>query len=257
MDVDFYRFSCLPAIVYLISNNPNVSFERSGIKPVGCVGVERFSSLRNSNARFNMQLIGMLDSPFVRRTAISLKLLGVPFEHRSVSVFSTFDQFRALNPVVKAPTLILDDGQVLMDSTLILDYAERLAGPSAAIFPADLAKRARAVRLTGLAMAANEKSVQIVYERKVRPADKLYQAWVDRVRVQLLAAYDALEKDLRAQPLHGAGQALGHEGVAVAVAWGFTQMMVPDVVPAAGYPSVQAFSAHCEQLPVFKETPAT
>jgi len=204
-----------------------------------------------------MQLIGMLDSPFVRRAAIGLKLLGIPFEHRSISVFSVFEQFQALNPVVKAPTLILDDGQVLMDSTLILDYAERLAGPSAAIFPADLAKRARAVRLTGLALAASEKAVQIVYERKLRPTDKLHQPWLDRVRGQLRSAYDALEKDLQAQPLHGAGQALGHDGVAVAVAWSFTQMMVSDVVPAADYPCVQAFSAHCEQLPVFRETPAT
>ena len=204
-----------------------------------------------------MQLIGMLDSPYVRRTAIRFKLLGIPFEHRSLSVFSTFDQFRALNPVVKAPTLILDDGQVLMDSTLILDYAERLAGPSAAIFPADISERARAVRLTGLALAACDKTVQIVYERKLRPAEKLHQPWLDRVRGQLLAAYAELESDVREYPLHGAGQALGHEGVAVAVGWGFTQMMVPDVVPAADYPALQAFSAHCEQLPVFKETPAT
>lgn len=203
-----------------------------------------------------MQLIGMLDSPYVRRAAIGLKLLGLPFEHRSVSVFSTFDQFQSLNPVVKAPSLILDDGQVLMDSTLILDYAECLAGPSAAIFPADPAQRARAVRLTGLALAACEKTVQIVYERKLRPADKLHQPWLDRVRVQLLAAYGELEKALQSQPLHGTGQALGHDGVAVAVAWTFSQMMVPDVLPAADYPFVQAFSAHCEQLPVFRETPA-
>lgn len=204
-----------------------------------------------------MQLIGMLDSPFVRRAAISLKLLGVPFEHRSISVFSAFDQFQALNPVVKAPTLILDDGQALMDSTLILEYAVRLAGPSAAIFPADLGKRARAVRLTGLALAACEKTVQIVYEHQLRPAEKLHQPWLDRVRGQLLAAYGELEKELRTQPLHGAGQALGHDGVAVAVAWGFTQMMMPDVVVEADYPSVRAFSEHCEQLPMFKETPAT
>ena len=203
-----------------------------------------------------MQLIGMLDSPYVRRTAIGFKLLGIPFEHRSVSVFSTFDQFRALNPVVKAPTLILDDGQVLMDSTLILDYAERLAAPSAAIFPADISQRARAVRLTGLALAACDKTAQIVYERKMRPAEKLHQPWLDRLKGQLLAAYAELEKAVREQPLHGAGQALGHDDVAIAVGWGFTQMMVPDVVPAADYPALREFSAHCEQLPVFKETPA-
>ena len=63
----------------------------------------------------------MLDSPYVRRVAISLQLLGLPFEHRSVSVFRGFDEFSRINPVVKAPTLVCDDGGVLMDSTLILD----------------------------------------------------------------------------------------------------------------------------------------
>ena len=52
-----------------------------------------------------MQLIGMLDSPYVRRTAICLKLLGLQYEHRSLSVFRTFDEFSMINPVVKAPSL--------------------------------------------------------------------------------------------------------------------------------------------------------
>ena len=68
-----------------------------------------------------MQLIGMLDSPYVRRVAVSLQLLGLPFEHRSLSVFRGFEQFRQVNPVVKAPTLGCDDGTLLMDSGLILD----------------------------------------------------------------------------------------------------------------------------------------
>ncbi len=76
-----------------------------------------------------MKLIGMLDSPYVRRVAISLQLLGLEFEHQSLSVFRTFTEFSQINPVVKAPTLVCDDGQVLMDSTLILEYAEALARP--------------------------------------------------------------------------------------------------------------------------------
>ena len=50
-----------------------------------------------------MQLIGMLDSPYVRRVAVSMKLMGIDFEHQSVSVFRNFDRFREVNPVVKAP----------------------------------------------------------------------------------------------------------------------------------------------------------
>src|SRR4051794_13622682 len=115
-----------------------------------------------------MQLVGMLDSPFVRRAAISLRLLGLNFEHRSISVFSTFEQFRAINPVVKAPTLVCDGGTVLMDSTLIIDHAQAVVGRS--LFPADPAGRLRDLRLTGLSLAACEKTVQIVYERNLRPA---------------------------------------------------------------------------------------
>ena len=53
-----------------------------------------------------MQLIGLLDSPYVRRTAISLQLLGIPFRHRAISVFRNFDEFHDINPVVKAPSLV-------------------------------------------------------------------------------------------------------------------------------------------------------
>nr|BFE96285.1 hypothetical protein GCM10020185_68210 [Pseudomonas brassicacearum subsp. brassicacearum] len=44
-------------------------------------------------------------------------------------MFRHFEQFQHINPVVKAPTLVLDDGNVLMDSTLIIDYLEALAAP--------------------------------------------------------------------------------------------------------------------------------
>jgi glutathione S-transferase len=50
-----------------------------------------------------MRLVGMLDSPYVRRVAISLKFMGVPFSHEPLSVFRDYDTFGAINPVVKAP----------------------------------------------------------------------------------------------------------------------------------------------------------
>src|SRR3954469_12081659 len=102
-----------------------------------------------------MRLIGMLDSPYVRRVAITARLLGLPFTHEPVSVFRHYDAFTAINPVVKARTLVTDDGVVLMDSTLIIEHLERLAGTS--LTPAGLAEHARAQRILGLALAACEK----------------------------------------------------------------------------------------------------
>ncbi|WPH16513.1 glutathione S-transferase [Variovorax paradoxus] len=200
-----------------------------------------------------MQLIGMLDSPYVRRAAISLRLLGLAFEHRSISVFSTFEQFRAINPVVKAPTLVCDDGTLLMDSTLIIDHAETIAGRS--LMPAGAAERLHALRVLGLALAACEKTVQIVYERKLRPPEKQHAPWVDRVRGQLAAAYAGLEAEIAKLPAPAGETAIGQAGLTSAVAWGFTQMMVPEFVAPADFPSLAAFAAAAERLPAFVALP--
>ncbi|KZN19444.1 MULTISPECIES: glutathione S-transferase [Pseudomonas] len=201
-----------------------------------------------------MKLIGMLDSPYVRRVAISAKCLGIPLEHESVSVFRNFEQFQQINPVVKAPTLVLDDGEVLMDSTLIIDYLEALAAPGKSLIPNDLEQRLRSLRLIGLALAACEKSVQLYYERNLRPAETQYAPWVERVEGQLAAAYSALERELEKQPLKTDGS-IAQDGITLAVAWSFTNLMVPDQVEAARFARISAFTAYAEGLEVFVGTP--
>ncbi len=202
-----------------------------------------------------MQLIGMLDSPYVRRVAISLQLLGLRFEHRPLSVFRTFEPFRQINPVVKAPSLVCDDGEVLMDSTLIIEFAEGLAGGRRSLLPDTLAERQHALRQIGLALAACEKSVSIIYERNLRPPEKWHEPWVSRVTGQLLAAYQLLETELSSRPPAVSSAALDQAGVSIAVAWHFTQQMLPDVVVAAKFPLLRAFSAATERLPEFLAAP--
>ena len=201
-----------------------------------------------------MQLIGMLDSPYVRRVAISLQLLGLAFEHRSLSVFLTFEQFRAINPVVKAPTLVCDDGTVLMDSTIILDYAEALAAPRS-LMPPGLAERRTALRTIGLALAACEKSVQLFYERSLRPPEKQHEPWAARVLGQMHAAYGELETELAQRPHPGGTQRIGAAEVATAVSWQFTVRALPATIKDAAYPRLRALCAWAEQLPEFLAAP--
>ena len=207
-----------------------------------------------SSKEMKMRLIGMLDSPYVRRTAIALRLLGIPFEHDPLSVFSTFDRFSRINPVVKAPTLVCDDGTVLMDSGLIIDYLETLAGR--ALWPAGLAERTRALRVTGLAMAACEKIVQIVYERHLRPAEKQHAPWLDRVHRQMLAALTALDAEIAAHPVAADEANLTQAGLSAAIVWRFMQIKLDTPVADAACPALAAHSAHCEALPAFAATPA-
>jgi glutathione S-transferase len=213
-----------------------------------------------------MQLIGMLDSPFVRRVAISLAMYGIPYEHRPLSVFRHFDEFSTLNPAVKAPTLITDDGTTLIDSTLILDYLERMAAPERRLMPDDLGARAKALRLIGFALAACEKTMHTVYENMLRPEEKRHDPWLERVDRQLHGAYGQLEADLAVHNGHDAHHGMKREGwllgerlmqpdITVAIAWRFTQYMLPGVVDPARYPALVAFSARAEAQPVFIDTP--
>ena len=201
-----------------------------------------------------MRLIGMLDSPYVRRVAIALQLLEIPFEHDPLSVFSTFEQFSRINPVVKAPSFVCDDGTVLMDSALIIEHLEAVAGRR--LWPDGLAERTRALRVTGLALAACEKVMQIVYEHHLRPADKLHAPWLQRVTGQMMAALTALDAEIARHPPAATQAAMTHDGLAAAIAWRFMQIKLEVPVTDATCPALAAHSARCEALPAFRSTPA-
>lgn len=200
-----------------------------------------------------MKLIGMLDSPYVRRVAVALEALGIPFEHEAVSVFSTFEKFQRINPVVKAPTLVCDDGEVIMDSSLILQFVEATGCRGRSLWPSDLVNLQHAFRVVSLALAACEKSVQIVYEQNLRPASAQYEPWLTRVRGQLLAAYTGLEQEVGNHGVLFSG--LTHASIASAVTWQFTQSELGPVVPAGSYPLLSELSAHMESLPEFRKYP--
>jgi glutathione S-transferase len=181
--------------------------------------------------------------------AISLDVYGVDFVHEPLSVFRAFSEFAQINPVVKAPTLVLDDGTVLMDSSLILDYLEALAPDNKKLLAQQPAARAQELQVLGLALAACEKSVQIVYEHNLRPAEKLHAPWLDRISGQLLAAYSLLD-----QQLADSG-ALTQASITAAVAWSFSQLTVGSVVKADAFPNLKRHAERLEQHPAFKRYP--
>ena len=199
-----------------------------------------------------MRLIGMLDSPYVRRVAITARLMGLGYTHEPLSVFRNYDDFATINPVVKAPTLVTDDGAVLMDSELILEWLGRLAPRLVPAVPAD---HARALRITGLALAACEKAVQIVYEHQLRPTEKRHQPWLDRVSTQLRAAWGLLDGMAGTGESWLFGETPLEADVTLAVAWRFTQEMAGGHVPAADHPAMARFSARAEALPQFRDAP--
>jgi glutathione S-transferase len=201
-----------------------------------------------------MQLIGMLDSPFVRRVAITMRVLGVGYQHNPLSIFRTYDEFRRLNPLVKVPTLICDDDEMLVDSTLIIDYIESLAGRS--LMPVDSLERRAALQRIGTALVAMEKVAQRIYELKVRPEEYRYEPWLERLNEQLLSAIDTMElsvADLDDNWMFG--KQLTQADITTAVAWRFINHAAPIIADIAQRPALQEFSSRAEELPEFLACP--
>lgn len=200
-----------------------------------------------------MQLIGMLDSPYVRRVAVGLLEAKVPFEHRPISLFRHIEQFAVINPLLKAPTLVADDGTVLMDSGVILDFLAAAYPSVARLTPQRTPERIRALRATGLALTIMEKAVQRHYERALRPAEKRHDSWIERVTAQLEAGLSALDAEL---PRAGwiAGE-LSVADITSACAFTFTKSVIGDVVETARYPNLAEFCGRAERLPAFRAAP--
>jgi glutathione S-transferase len=194
-----------------------------------------------------MQLIGMLDSPYVRRCAIAGTLLGLRFEHHSVSVFRHMPRFATFNPLYKAPSLVADDGTVLMDSSLILQHFEDVAARS--LRPVGAKARLHDLRMTGLGIVAADKAVAVEYERK-RPEAMRSPDWSKRIEAQL---HDALAL-IEAEPDFGEDTTTPG-AVICAVAWGFVRYVIPTYVAQDAYPKVAAHAARCEASAHFKAWP--
>ncbi|WP_434670943.1 glutathione S-transferase family protein (plasmid) [Klebsiella sp. B345] len=199
-----------------------------------------------------IKLIGMMDSPYVRRVAVSLELYGVAFESQPLSVFSTFEEFSRINPAVKAPTLILDNGTRLMDSSLILNYFEAQAAPEQKLLPMTPDALAKDLQTLGFILAASEKAVQNVYEHNLRPMEKQYNPWVERITLQLLAACQEWDTLLETRPANAVADQVA---VTSTVIWTFIQSMIPHVVNAGNFKKIQAVSDIFENQAAFKKYP--
>src|SRR5260221_13501742 len=111
----------------------------------------------------------MFDSPFVRRVAVSMNLLGMPFEHRNWSVGKDFELIRQFNPLGRVPTLVQPDGEALIESTAILDLLDEYAGPDRALLPRSGKDRREALRVMAVYCRAAGKGGSYRYYTTVRP----------------------------------------------------------------------------------------
>ena len=198
---------------------------------------------------YGMILVGQYDSPFVRRVAISLRLLGIGYEHDTRSVFGDFDAMRRVNPLGRIPSLVLDGGEILIDSAAILDWLDETAGPARALVPPHGPARRQVLRRIALATGAIDKAGAVVYERLIRPSAYRWPDWIARCTTQAEGAIAALA----AEPWPKGGR-LDQAQITTACMIRWSRIAAPDFLPPGRYPALDALSGRCEALAEFAAT---
>jgi glutathione S-transferase len=196
-----------------------------------------------------MILIGQYDSPFVRRVAVSLRVLGLNYEHDARSVFADFDAMRRINPLGRIPSVVLDDGEVLIDSAAILDWLDESVGPERALIPHTGAERRHVLRRMALATGVIDKAGAAAYERLIRPAAYRWPDWIERCLTQAAGGLEALAAEQWPESAQ-----LDQAEITTACMLRYLRIAVPELLPGGRYPSLDALSARCEARPEFSAT---
>jgi len=197
-----------------------------------------------------MKLVGMFDSPYVRRVAISMRLLDLPFEHLNWSIGKDQDRVKQLNPLGQVPILVLDDGEALVDSATILDYLDDRVGPERALVPRSGDARRRVMAATTLAAGLADKARLQMYELLFRPAALRHPPLLERLHGQLLAAAGELEKLCAASTTpYLFGDRISQADVTLGCAVTYATETVKLEAP----PAIRERCARLGELPAFRE----
>ena len=200
-----------------------------------------------------MKLIGGFGSPFVRRVAVSLNILGFDWEQEAVSAFDNPDPVKKYNPLVRVPTLVLDDGEALVESYAILDTLDDMAGDAKRLMPASGGARRTVMQLTAVSTGTMDKAVWAYYEGRFHPPEKVHEPWVEHNEGQVMGGLghlDSCAKKAGDGWLAGGGR-ISQADISAAVAIGFANRVRPNLGVMDKFTHLAAFAARCEALDEF------
>ena len=195
-----------------------------------------------------MKIIGLLDSPFVRRVCVTAALYGITIERRDLSVYGDEAELREFNSLLTAPVAILRDGEILVDSAAIIDYLDEQFGRDEALIATSGSERRRTLQGVAIAQFACEKIGQLWREVSYRPTSLTFEPIVDRMGQQISRAFAQLEDNY----LESHRLAPTHAEVFIAIAFRFAQHYVPALVPADKHPRIVSTSAMLEATEPFR-----
>jgi glutathione S-transferase len=133
-------------------------------------------------------------SPFGRKVKLAIGILGLDKDVTIEKADPTDanDSIRQQNPIGKIPALIIEDGTVVYDSPVILEYLDYRAG-GGKIVPAEPNARFAALTLQALCDGILDAGILLVYEGRWRPAEMHVAKWTDHQAGKVTRALAVLE----------------------------------------------------------------
>ncbi len=156
-------------------------------------------------------------SPYSAKVRMAAAQAGIALEAVRIETGPQSPELTSVNPLGKIPCVVTDDGQPVYDSRAITQYLNRISGN--ALFPRNPAKRLDAELLEALADGICDCLLAHVYERRMRPAEKVHQPWLD---LQWSKAVRALDRLNDAPPRLGKKPTAGH--IALRAALGYLDL---------------------------------
>ena len=189
-------------------------------------------------------------SPYVRKVRIAADLVGLGGRIETVAADTTnpTDSIRTENPLGKIPALVLEDGGVLFDSRVIVEYLDHLSG-GGRLIPAG-AGRFDVLRLQALADGICDAALLLRYEQTWREPEMRSATWIENQSGKIARALSIIE----ATP---PGRADRHVGaVALACALGYLDFRFEGAWRADHPKLVAWLAAFAAEVPAFDATRA-
>ena len=203
-----------------------------------------------------MKLLGSKRSPYVRRVGVSLNVMGLDYTLDPVAVWDNPEEVSAHNPLVRVPTVVLDDGDTLVESYAILDALDEMAGDDKRLIPASGPDRRKVMKVTAVASGTIDKTIWAVSEGRFHPKEKVHRPWIEHNEGQVLGGLGYLN-DLAAAAGDGwlaGGARMSQADVTGVVAFTFANLARPRLEISDKFPALAAFAARCEATEEFSST---
>ena len=199
-----------------------------------------------------MKLVGPWLSGFTRRTGITMKLLGIPFEHLNLNAYTDKQEVRRYSPMGKVPALVLDNGEVLIDSAGIIDLLHEMAGPEKALIPPSGAARLEALRLIGIGLNIYPK-LTALFDESLRPENCRLQSALEGFAEQAIIGLNLLERQT------GDGWLVQNklsqaDIMAVVCYQGASMLVLREHVTAKSFPHLAALTERAMKIEAFAST---